>query len=274
MVPPWTSPPTSGSRRFSGRRRPRTAAPSAPPRPRTVHSPQRVFALNDSLGMAVRSSFMSGEDLTIEPWLGDRFEEALRYALRVHGGQTRKSTRIPYMAHLLGVTSLVLEDGGTEDQGVAALLHDAPEDQGGQERLADIERRFGEKVARIVSGCSDTLERPKPPWVQRKQQYIRHLVNVEDVGILRVSISDKLWNLRAIRRDVDAAGLGIFERFNAKNPAQHVAYFRLLGQIYNDRFRGPLVAEFRTELTALIDRLAALGVVTPAKVSEVDLAGS
>jgi len=107
--------------------------------------------------------------------LGARFEAALVYANQVHGGQCRKGTTVPYVAHLLGVTSLVLEDGGDEDQAIGALLHDAAEDQGGADRLADIRARFGEHVARIVDGCSDTLVTPKPPWSERKAAYLARL---------------------------------------------------------------------------------------------------
>src|SRR5688500_17248360 len=102
------------------------------------------------------------ENATTGP-LTERFSEALAYATEVHAAQFRKGTEIPYVSHLLGVCSLVLEDGGSEDEAVAALLHDAAEDAGGHETLAEIERRFGPEVAKIVEGLSDTLEDPKPP---------------------------------------------------------------------------------------------------------------
>src|SRR5215213_7468738 len=111
------------------------------------------------------------ESTASAPILGKRFEEALEYATRVHALQTRKGTAIPYVAHLLGAASLVLEDGGDENQAIAALLHDAVEDQGGAPRLADIRARFGDDVARIVKACSDADTIPKPPWQERKDIY-------------------------------------------------------------------------------------------------------
>jgi (p)ppGpp synthase/HD superfamily hydrolase len=107
--------------------------------------------------------------------LTDRFERALVYAHVVHGGHCRKGTTIPYVSHLLAVASLVLEDGGDEDEAMAALLHDAVEDRGGAERLKDIRARFGKRVANIVQSCSDTDVDPKPPWRERKIAYLAHL---------------------------------------------------------------------------------------------------
>src|SRR5438876_1568121 len=119
--------------------------------------------------------------------LGNRFEEAVLYATHVHGGHTRKGTTIPYIAHLLAVTALVLEDDGDEDDAIAALLHDAAEDQGGRERLEDIGSRFGQRVAGIVEACSDTLETPKPPWRERKQSYLQHLESAPQRGSSRLT---------------------------------------------------------------------------------------
>src|SRR6266480_4106714 len=117
---------------------------------------------------------MGEEDL-----IGDRFERALVYATRLHREQRRKGSGTPYAAHLLGVASLVLEDGGAEDEAIAALLHDAVEDQGGQRTLRRIRQLFGERVARIVAACSDTDVTPKPPWRERKDAYIAHLRDPE-----------------------------------------------------------------------------------------------
>jgi hypothetical protein len=98
-----------------------------------------------------------------------RFTEALTYTTTLHATQRRKGANVPSIAHLLGVTALVLEDGGDEDEAIAALLHDAVEDQGGQETLAAIRQRFGERVARIVVGCTGADTIPKPPWHGRKE---------------------------------------------------------------------------------------------------------
>ena len=96
-----------------------------------------------------------------------RFDEAFRYAHELHAGQTRKGTTAPYIGHLMGVASIVLDDGGTEDEAIAALLHDAAEDQGGRPRLEDIRLRFGDAVARIVEDCTDSWDTPKPAWSDR-----------------------------------------------------------------------------------------------------------
>src|SRR5438067_2355285 len=107
--------------------------------------------------------------------LSRKFEEALVYASVVHAGQIRKATGIPYIAHLLGVASIAFEYGADEGEGIGALLHDAAEDAGGAARIDDIRVRFGEKVATIVEGCTDTLETPKPSWRERKEKYLAHL---------------------------------------------------------------------------------------------------
>src|SRR3989449_11106326 len=128
--------------------------------------------------------------------LSPQFEKALIYATRIHGGKLRKKTRIPYIAHILGVTAIALEYGVNETEAIAALLHDAVEDCGGAKRLRDIERKFGKKVARIVEGCTDTDRTPKPPWRERKEKYIAHL-DKASVSTRLVSASDKLHNTRA-----------------------------------------------------------------------------
>src|SRR6476660_4838476 len=102
----------------------------------------------------------------------DQFDRALAYAAVIHAGQVRKTNNVPYVAHLLGVASIALEYGANEEEAIAALLHDAGEDAGGEGRLADIRARFGDKVARIVEGCTDSLTIPKPEWRERKEKYI------------------------------------------------------------------------------------------------------
>src|ERR1051326_9160193 len=107
--------------------------------------------------------------------LSENFEQALIYATRAHGNQTRKKTGIPFVAHILGVTAIALEYGANEIEVIGALLHDTVEDCGGAERLRDIRQRFGDDVAKIVDGCTDTYEMPKPPWLERKRAYIEPL---------------------------------------------------------------------------------------------------
>lgn len=108
--------------------------------------------------------------MTSDNELGPRFAEALMYAFEAHADQARKGTDIPYVGHLLGVAALVIEDGGSEDEALAALLHDAVEEQGGEAMLEEIRRRFGGAVADMVEACSDTLETPKPAWRARKER--------------------------------------------------------------------------------------------------------
>jgi len=132
--------------------------------------------------------------------LSKRFEDALVYATRLHASQTRKGTDIPYVSHLLAVASLVIEAGGTEDEAIAALLHDGPEDQGGLPTLKEIRDRFGVPVGKIVAACSDTFEQEKPAWHQRKQDYLDHLADAT-ASVRLVSCADKLHNARTILAD-------------------------------------------------------------------------
>jgi (p)ppGpp synthase/HD superfamily hydrolase len=143
-----------------------------------------------------------------------RFREALLFAAQLHATQLRKGTEIPYAAHLLGVCSLVLEYGGDEDEAVAALLHDAVEDQGGPHVLVRIRDLFGDGVAKIVEGCTDyAKEGERPPWRERKKAYIAHLAKANPSTLL-VSCCDKLHNARAIARDLRLVGPAIWERFS------------------------------------------------------------
>ncbi len=144
-----------------------------------------------------------------------KFEEALVYASIVHARQTRKGTRVPYLAHLLGVASIVLEFGADEDEAIGALLHDAGEDQGGKARIDDIRVRFGDKVADIVQGCSDTLVVPKPSWRKRKEDYVAHLSRAS-ASVRLVSAADKLHNAQSILRDHRDVGEAVWSRFSAK----------------------------------------------------------
>jgi (p)ppGpp synthase/HD superfamily hydrolase len=201
---------------------------------------------------------------------GSRFEEALVLANRLHWAQTRKATPIPYVGHLLGVASLVMENGGTEDEVIAALLHDAVEDQGGAETLAAIRRRFGDAVADIVDACSDTDQHPKPPWRQRKQAYIDHLRTAPE-GVLRVSAADKLHNARAILADHRQAGVAVFDRFSVPMDAT-LAYYCLLDDIYRERLGGSLACELHHVVEELLratgsERYTALPVHTPLPVT-------
>ena len=156
----------------------------------------------------------------------ERFEEALRYAARLHRAQMRKGTNIPYVTHLLAVAAIVGENGGTEDEVIAALLHDAIEDQGGAAAREEIRRRFGDAVVSIVDGTSDTQVVPKPPWPERKQNYVAH-VRGASRSVRLVSAADKLHNARSILKDLRAEGEAAWRRFNAGREDQ-LWYYREL----------------------------------------------
>ena len=153
-----------------------------------------------------------------------RFRAALIYAAELHKDQTRKGTTVPYISHLLAVSALVLEDGGSKDEAIAGLLHDGPEDQGGQETVEEIRRKFGPVVAEIVVACSDTFEKPKPAWRPRKEQHIAKLLELargegalqhaRPGQLVRVVLADKLSNLRSIREDFLVMGDKSWGRFN------------------------------------------------------------
>jgi (p)ppGpp synthase/HD superfamily hydrolase len=158
--------------------------------------------------------------------LSEKFDEALLYAVDAHRNQTRKKTGAPYIAHILGVTAITLEYGGGETEAIAALLHDVVEDCGGAPRLLEIRQRFGEAVANIVDGCTDTYEVPKPSWRERKEKYIEH-VKDSDVATRLVSASDKLHNTRSILAELRRHGEEVFQRFSGKKEGA-LWYYRAL----------------------------------------------
>jgi (p)ppGpp synthase/HD superfamily hydrolase len=188
--------------------------------------------------------------------LTDRFDRALLYATHVHGGQVRKGTGTPYVAHLLAVAATVLEYGGDEDVAIAALLHDSAEDQGGKARLRDVRNRFGERVAHIVESCSDSLANTaagerKAHWRERKERYIAHMREAGE-DILRVSLADKVHNARAILRDRRKPEIGeaIWSRFSQPRD-QTLWYYRTLA----DTFRAVLPGQLADELGEIVDVL-------------------
>ncbi len=195
-------------------------------------------------------------DETASPRLSPKFVDALGYAAGKHALQTRKASEVPYLGHLLSVAGLVIESDGTETQAIAALLHDAAEDQGGERTLAEIGEKFGADVAAIVAECSDTLQTPKPPWRERKESYIRHLRDASDDAVL-VSLADKLDNARAILRDLRGHGSAVWQRFSVQDPLLHLWYYRSLLEVFGQRSRSWMVDELRDVITALeqaIDR--------------------
>ncbi len=144
--------------------------------------------------------------------LSARFEDALVYAARLHRQQRRKGNNVPYVSHLMAVAALTLEHGGDEDQAIAALLHDAAEDQGGRDELQRIEVRFGAGVSKIVADCSDSLDVPKPSWRPRKEAYVAGLASKPARSLL-VSLADKTHNAECIRDDFGQLGEAVWDRF-------------------------------------------------------------
>ncbi len=196
---------------------------------------------------------------TTTPKLAEQFSRALVYAESKHRTQVRKGGDIPYVGHLLSVAGLVINDGGSEDQAIAALLHDTVEDAGGPPRLEEIRRDFGETVARIVEQCSDAQPEPgqqKAPWLERKQKYVDHLSEV-GMDTLLVSVADKLDNARSMLRDYHEHGPKLWERFNRKNPNDHLWYYGSLLEAYRarglDSWMVDELGRVVTELTQLVN---------------------
>lgn len=170
-----------------------------------------------------------------------RFDEAFTYAREVHASQKRRGGDVPYLGHLIGVASIVIDDGGSEDEAIAGLLHDAAEDHGGRERLADIRARFGPGVAAIVKDCTDSWSTPKEPWKERKQKYVAHARKL-NASSLRVSAADKVHNSYAILRDLRTIGDEVWKRFNA-GADDVLAYYQGLVRAFREAGGGHLVDE-------------------------------
>jgi (p)ppGpp synthase/HD superfamily hydrolase len=185
--------------------------------------------------------------------LGPRFLRALEFAAEKHKGQTRKASTIPYIAHLMGVASLVLEAGGDEDLAIAALLHDVVEDCGGAPMLKEVRRRFGARVAKVVEGCTDADTYPKPPWQARKEKYIRHL-KAADADTKLVSAADKLNNVRSILSDYRAIGESVWSRFNGGREGT-LWYYRTLRDVFLRHWRNRITQDLELAVKEL-DALA------------------
>jgi len=190
--------------------------------------------------------------------LSNRFTEALVWATQLHADQRRRISGEPYVAHLLRVTGIVLEHGGSEDDAIAALLHDAVEDQGGAEAREAIRRRFGEQVARVVDECSDTDQTPKPPWRERKNAYLAHLP-VASSGARLVAAADKLDNVRSLLMNLRAEGRQVWKHFKGGRDGSlwyHREVVRALGQAPQDTGAVLLIQELDRQVGHL-ERLAA-----------------
>ena len=183
--------------------------------------------------------------------LSPRFAQAMTYASIAHSDQVRKGTEIPYVSHLLAVAGLVLEHGGDEDEAIAALLHDAVEDAGGQARLASLRQRFGDRVAQIVLDCTDTDVTPKPPWRARKETYIAHLANAS-LSARLVSCCDKLHNARCIVADLRTQGEHVWAKFNGGRDGTLWYYATILAEYQRLDVSPPLVEELARTVETML----------------------
>ncbi len=185
--------------------------------------------------------------------LSVKFSDAFSYALHLHRFQKRKGNNIPYLAHLMAVAALVLEMGGNEDLAIAALLHDAVEDQGGKKTLNEIRTRYGEPVAAIVADCSDAFTFPKPPWEKRKQQYLDHL-KIADTPAQMVSLADKIHNARSILLDLRRDGPKTWKKFHGGKTGT-LWYYNSLTDIFQQLQTHDYVDEL-ARIVAQINQLA------------------
>ena len=181
--------------------------------------------------------------------LTSRFEKALNYSFRLHKNQVRKGTGLPYFAHILSTAALVIEDGGSEDEAIAALLHDAVEDQGGLPILKEIQDLFGERVAVIVDGCTDAYVQPKPEWRIRKENYLKKLID-EDSGTRRVSLADKVHNARSLLDLLYKEGDQAWSRFNGGKEGT-IWYYQSLVEIFRKTGTGRMT----DELAKIVDEI-------------------
>lgn len=181
-----------------------------------------------------------------------RLGEALAWAADLHAGQVRKGTQVPYVAHLLAVAALVLDGGGQEDDAIAALLHDALEDT--EATRDEIEARFGSQVARVVAACSDTEVQPKPPWRERKTDFLARLGGPDaDEHVLLVVAADKIHNVGSMLADHRRVGDASWARFKAGPRDQHW-YYREVARHVRSGLGGPMA----DTLDGLVAQLGAL----------------
>lgn len=188
--------------------------------------------------------------------LSERFTEALTFATQLHANQVRKGSGVPYITHLLGTASIALEYGANEEEAIAALLHDAIEDQGGAPTREEIRRRFGDTITAIVDGCTDSDTKLKPPWKERKQAYIAHIPTASD-SVRLVSAADKLYNARSVLKDYRIMGEALWQRF-AGGKDGTLWYYRSIVQAFRSAGESPLVEEL-DRVVSEIERLVSTG---------------
>ena len=180
---------------------------------------------------------------------GEQFIDAVGFAVRLHATQVRKQSGAPYVSHLLRVAGIVLEHGADEEQAVAAMLHDAIEDQGGPVAYAQIRDRFGQRVADLVAECSDTDQTPKPPWRTRKEAYLARLPHRSAVA-QRISAADKLDNVRALIAAYRVSGETLWEHFRGGRDGT-LWYHRSVVDVLQKTLPGPLVDELACAVAEL-----------------------
>jgi len=173
--------------------------------------------------------------------LSQRFTDALTFATELHANQSRKGNGVPYIAHLLAVSSIALEYGANEEEAIAALLHDAIEDQGGATTREEIRRRFGDTITEIVDGCTDADTTPKPPWRQRKEAYIAHIPTAS-ASVRLVSAADKLHNSWSILKDYRILGDNLWQRFHGGKEGT-LWYYRSLIEAFRTKGSMPIIDE-------------------------------
>jgi (p)ppGpp synthase/HD superfamily hydrolase len=178
-----------------------------------------------------------------------RFEQALLLANQLHTQQLRKDGRTPYISHLLSVAALVLEDGGDEDEAIAALLHDAVEDQGGVTTRQYILTQFGDRVTTIIDGCTDSETTPKPPWEDRKKRYLAQLQHSSS-SVYRVSLADKLHNARCLLQDLRSQGMEVWDRFRGGRTGKLWFYGELL-TLYQQQGHSAMTQELASIIQVL-----------------------
>ncbi len=181
--------------------------------------------------------------------VSDRICDAFCFAAALHAGQRRKISGEPYLAHLMAVAALVREHGGDEDEVVAALLHDAVEDQGGWSTLEEIRRRFGRRAAKIVEGCSETAETPKPPWRPRKEAQLARL-RAASASVRLIAAADKLHNVRCLLREYRRGGEAIWAHFHGGREGA-LWHSRAVADALNQGGDSPLVAELQRAVAEL-----------------------
>jgi (p)ppGpp synthase/HD superfamily hydrolase len=167
--------------------------------------------------------------------MSTRLYDALLHAVALHGNDVRKGSQIPVLSHLLNVCAIVQADGGSEDEAIAALLHDAIEDKPGQVSDATLANRYGSRVARMVRAATDTPRSwrgkgRKPSWLKRKKQYLARVVR-EQPSFLRPTVADKIDNVTSILRDYARHGEDLWSRFNAGKKRQ-LWYYRACCDAY------------------------------------------